>query len=117
MEGGRPPKGLAALCKRRQFRYSTVMFYRLLFSVAGLVAAVFGFFFFAGIADDSVGPNNILLWAVILGVIATILIAAARLRARGQTLPATVLLMLLAVPGMLALLVIVVIVIAQPRWN
>ena len=94
-----------------------MILYRILLTIAGLVAAGFAFFFVWGLADGTVSADNMLLWLVIIGVCAGVLIAATQLRAKGQNLAANLVLLILALPGLFALLFFLTLIILQPRWN
>jgi len=94
-----------------------MIFYRLLFGVAGLVGALFLFFFLWGLSDGTVSAYNMLLWLMILGGIGAILGFAMKLKAGANLLAACILLCVLALPGLLAGLFLLVVIVAQPRWN
>ena len=94
-----------------------MIFYRIALTMAGLVAAIVIFFFAWGVSDGTVSGDNIVLWLMILGVVGGVLWAALSLRARGQTLAAGLVLLVLAVPGGFAGLFILAALILQPRWN
>ena len=93
------------------------MLFRILWAIDALVAAVFVVFFFIGIADGSVSSFNIGLWVVILGGLAGVLWGSIALRKAGKPGPATALVAVLAVPGVLAGLFLVLVLVLQPRWN
>jgi len=81
------------------------------------IAAVFVFFFLWGLADGSVSSFNIALWLGILAALAVVVIGSLALRASGRLKVAVLLLLGLAIPGALAALFFITILIAQPRWN
>jgi hypothetical protein len=82
-----------------------------------LIAAVFVFFLFWGLADGSVSSFNIALWLAILAGLAGVLAGSRALKARGRAGPALGLVLILGIPGMLGVLFFLAIVILQPRWN
>jgi hypothetical protein len=82
-----------------------------------LIALVFVGFFVVGLADGSVSSFNIVLWLAILAGLGLVTVGGLLLRRAGQTLMAVVLLLLLALPGLLAVVFFLVVLIAQPRWN
>jgi hypothetical protein len=88
-----------------------------LWAVDAVVAAVFVYFFALGIADGSVSAYNIVLWLMILLGLAVVLGGGPLLRAKVHPLAGLALVALLAVPGLLAALLLLVLLIAQPRWN
>ncbi|HEV2866396.1 MAG TPA: osmoprotectant transporter permease [Allosphingosinicella sp.] len=94
-----------------------MILYRLLLGIAGSVAAIVIFFFAWGVSDGTVSADNIVLWLMILGVVAAVLWGALSLKARGQTLAASLVLLVLALPGGFAGLFILAALILQPRWN
>ena len=93
------------------------MVYRLLLILDVLVAAVAVGFFFWGLSDGSIGPDNILLWLVLLAMTAGLFFGATRLRAKGQNAAAVAMLIILALPAFLFALLAIVVVVAQPRWH
>jgi hypothetical protein len=82
-----------------------------------VIALVTVGFFFVGLADGSVSSFNIRLWVVILGALALVMLGSLRLRTAGRLGPATVLLLVLAAPGLCFVLFFAVVLIANPRWN
>ena len=91
---------------------------RTLLGIGLLVAIVVVYFFVVGLADGSVSSFNMSLW---LGLLAAVAAAVGGggwvLNANGQRGLAITLLSILAVPGVLYALFVLLIVIAQPRWN
>jgi len=85
--------------------------------IDAIVAAIFVWFFFVGLADGSVSSFNIELWIGILMAIAGILGGALWLRSTGRPGLAVPLLLVLAVPSVLYALFILMAVILNPRWN
>ena len=86
-------------------------------SIDAIVAAVFVVFFLVGIADGSVSEFNIVLWLAILTVLAGVLGGTLWLRKYGNGTIATLFAWLLAVPGLLAGVFLLLVLILQPRWN
>ena len=86
-------------------------------AIAATVTGIAICFFLAGLADGSVSSFNIVLWMLTLlgtlGVTAGSLI----LKKRGRPGLGALLALVLAVPGLLAGLFLVLILITQPRWN
>ncbi len=91
--------------------------YRVLLGIALLVAAAILFFFLWGLSDGSVSASNIALWLAMLAAGTAALVGAAKLRSRGHLLVASLLLLVLALPGILFGLVVIVLIIAQPTWH
>jgi hypothetical protein len=89
----------------------------ILWGFDALIAAIFLFFFFWGLADGSVSSFNIVLWLGILAGLAAVLGGSLKLRSKGHAGPALGLLMILAIPGVLGLLFFLAVLILQPRWN
>jgi hypothetical protein len=94
-----------------------MMIYRLFLAVASAVLAVAVYFFAIGIADGSVSSFNILLWLVMLVCLGSIVAGGYGLNAHGRRKTATALLAVLAVPGILAAIFILALIVFQPRWN
>ncbi len=86
-------------------------------SVAALVAAVVLYFFVAGVADGSVSSSNILLWMGILAVVTAVIGGSLWLRFAGRPVLGMLLTLVLAGPGLLAALFMLVVLITNPRWN
>ena len=93
------------------------MIYRLLLALDILVAAAVVGFFLWGLSDGSIGPDNILLWLVLLAMTGGLFFGAVRLRAKGQNAAAIAMLVILALPAFLFAMLMAVVLIAQPRWN
>jgi hypothetical protein len=82
-----------------------------------LTSAVFGVFFLIGIADGSVSSFNLVLWLALLAAMGLSLWAGLALRAKGKFGPAVAALAFTAIPGIAAGLFILILLVAQPRWN
>ena len=91
--------------------------FRILWWFDALIAAVFLFFFFWGLADGTVSAFNIVLWLAILTCLAGILGGSRALRSKGHRRPAMGLLLILAIPGILGLIFFLAVAILHPRWN
>lgn len=94
-----------------------MMAYRLFLTVAAAVLAVAVYFFAIGIADGSVSSFNILLWLIVLVCLGCIVAGGYGLNANGQRRTATALLAVLAVPGIVAAIFILALIVFQPNWN
>jgi hypothetical protein len=93
------------------------MFFRLLWAFDLLVAAVVIFFFVWGLADGSVSSFNIVLWLGVLAVVGGVVVGGRALQRAGQTAVATLLLLVIAIPGLGFTLFLLMVLILQPRWN
>jgi hypothetical protein len=91
--------------------------FRILFAVDTAVALVAFYFFVIGIADGSVSSFNITMWLGLLGGISAVLATGIALYARGRRGAACAVLAILGVPGILAGLFVLSLIILQPRWN
>lgn len=91
--------------------------FRILFAVSTAVALVAFYFFVIGIADGSVSSFNITMWLALLGGIAAVTAVGLALNARGRRTAACAVLSILAVPGLLAALFVLSLIVMQPRWN
>jgi len=88
-----------------------------LWGIDAVIAAVILYFFFVGLADGSVSMFNIGLWIAILAALSAVIGGSLWLRSTGQRGPATIVLLILAVPGILFALYFIVLLISNPRWN
>ena len=93
------------------------MLVRTLLGIDVLVALVVVYFFIIGLADGSVSSFNMSLWLGLLAVVAAVVGGGWILDANGKRGAAIAVLLILAVPGVLYALFILLIVVAQPRWN
>jgi hypothetical protein len=91
--------------------------YLVTFVIAALVAAVVVAFFLIGLVDGSVSSFNITLWLGLLAAVGVVLLAAARLRSKGRTRSAIAVLSLLALPGLLYAMFILLVIGSGARWN
>ena len=93
------------------------MLVRTLLGIDLLVALGIAYFFVIGLADGSVSSFNMSLWLGLLAAVATAVGGGRLLNANGRRGAAVAVLSILAVPGVLYGLFVLLIVIAQPRWN
>jgi hypothetical protein len=93
------------------------VFFPLLFAFDGLIAAVFVYFFAAGLADGSVSSFNLGLWLGILAANFAVLGAAVFLKAKGYSKAAIAVLLVPAFPALCFALFLLAVLILQPRWN
>jgi hypothetical protein len=91
--------------------------FRIVWGFDALIAAIFVFFFFWGLADGTVSSFNIVLWLAILAGLAGVLGGSLWLRKKGRTREAAALLLILAIPGVLGLVFFLALIILHPRWN
>jgi hypothetical protein len=70
-----------------------------------------------GLGDGTVSARNIGLWLLILAGVAAVVGGGLRLRSKGRQRLGLALLMVLAVPGFLYVLFLLVVLIGRPRWN
>lgn len=93
------------------------MTFWIFWGIDAVIAAIFVLFFIIGLTDGSVSSFNIVLWLGILVTLGGVLWGGYALRAAGQTGVAFCLVLLLAVPGMLAGLFFLALIVLNPRWN
>ncbi|MBI4911478.1 MAG: osmoprotectant transporter permease [Acidobacteria bacterium] len=82
-----------------------------------VVAAVGLGFFLAGLADRSVSSFNAPLWAALLVFLAGVLGGSLLLRSAGHPSVATGLLLVLALPALLGGILLLLMILLNPRWN
>ena len=85
--------------------------------IDAVIAAIFLYFFAAGLADGTVSSFNIVLWLGVLAALGGVLGGSSWLRNAGHQRIARLVLLSLAIPGFLVALFFLVLIIAQPRWN
>jgi hypothetical protein len=85
--------------------------------IALIVTALFLYFFVIGLADGSVSSFNIALWMVILLGVASVTGGSLLLKNSGRPGLAILLALVLAVPGLLALIFLLAVLITTTRWN
>lgn len=92
-------------------------FFWILWGFDAIIALVVLYFFFVGLADGSVSSFNMGLWLTLLAVVAIVLWGSLWLKSHGRIGFAKGVLSILAVPGFLYLLFLLVVLIGKPRWN
>jgi uncharacterized protein (DUF983 family) len=86
-------------------------------SLAALVDAVVVGFFAIGLADGSVSSFNLALWVVLLAFTSAVTGGSLLLKKLGRPGLGALLALVLAVPGLLAGLLLLVVLLTHPRWN
>lgn len=94
-----------------------MIFFRILWGIDAVVALVVVYFFFVGIGDGSVSSFNMGLWLLILSVLAIVLGGSLWLRRKQQPVLANLLLLVVAVPGVLYGLFVLLLVVTNPHWQ
>jgi hypothetical protein len=82
-----------------------------------LIALVALYFFFVGLADGSVSSFNGGLWLMILLALGAVVGGSLWLRSAGRRRTAMSLMLILAVPGLLAALFFLIVIVAAPNWH
>jgi len=85
--------------------------------IAAIVTGIFVFFFFVGLADGTVSSFNFALWTGILAAVLGVTGGSLWLRKANHPVLATVVAMVLGLPGLLAALFFLILLISHPRWN
>ncbi|MDX2246992.1 MAG: osmoprotectant transporter permease [Bacteroidia bacterium] len=91
--------------------------YWVLFGIATIVAIVAVYFFIIGLLDGTVSSRNMLMWLGLLSVVMGVIFGGLWLKSSGNLVAAKILLCVLAVPGIIAGLFILIAIIGKPRWN
>jgi len=89
----------------------------ILWGIDLVIAAVVLFFFLWGLSDGTVSAFNIGLWLVLLLGVGIVVVGGFQLHARGFRGFARALVLVLAIPGLLYALFLLVVMIGHPRWN
>ena len=87
------------------------------FSIDALIGAIAIIFFFIGLIDGSVSSFNIEIWIIIFVVLAAIIFGSLGMKSLGYPLLATILLLVLAVPGLLSGLFLFLLIVTDASWN
>jgi len=91
--------------------------FRILWVFDAIIACIVVYFFTVGLVDGSVSAFNIELWLGILAGLAVVLGGSLWISGKGNPVGANFLLLVLAVPGLIYGLFILLVIITQPRWN
>ena len=94
-----------------------MILFRTLFAIDATIALIVFYFFVESLRDGSVSSFNIVMWLALLGGIAAILTLGLLLNAKGHRRAANGVLLILALPGFLFGLLMLSLIILQPRWN
>ena len=89
----------------------------ILWGFDALIALVVLYFFFTGLADGSVSSFNMGLWLIILLGLTAIMGGSLCLFAAGRSGLALMVLLLLAIPGVLYVLFLILLITTSSRWN
>ena len=85
--------------------------------IDALICTIVVVFFLLGLANGSVSSFNIGLWIAILAVLAVIIAGSLWLKAAGYPGFGTILLLVLAIPGILYGLFIFLVAVTKTPWN
>lgn len=91
--------------------------YRLFAGIAAAVVLVVLGFFLAGLADGTVSSRNMGIWLALVGGVSAVMTGGLVLGVRGKRGAAIAVLAILAIPGFVAGLLILALIVFQPRWN
>ncbi len=89
----------------------------IVWGIDALICAITAVFFLLGIADGSVSSFNIGLWIAIWAVLGVILGGGFGLKRLGYPVLGTLLLLVLAIPGLLSGLFLFLFVVTGSTWN
>ena len=92
-------------------------FFWILWGIDAVIALIFIYFFFEGLSDGTVSSFNAGLWVLLLAGLGAVLIGGYWLHTHQHEVGAKVLVSLLAVPGVLAGLFFLILILTNPRWN
>jgi hypothetical protein len=85
--------------------------------IDALVTLVVVGFFLIGLGDGSVSSFNIGIWLVMLAGVGGVTGGSFALRSAGKRIPALILALALAIPGVLVGLFFLILILGNPRWN
>ena len=88
-----------------------------LWAVDALVALIFVVFFLIGLVDGSVSSFNMVLWLSILFILGSTLLGSYHLRMAGFRIWALLVVLVVAIPGLLAGIFFLAVLMTQTSWN
>jgi hypothetical protein len=91
--------------------------FRMLLGIDAIICAIIVVFFFIGMVSGSVSSYNIGLWIAILAALAVIFGVSLWLKMLGYTVFGTLLLLVIAIPGLLYGLFIFLTIVTKTSWN
>jgi hypothetical protein len=94
-----------------------LILFGILCGIDALIAATVLVFFFWGLADGSVSAFNIHLWLAMLAGVAAVIGGGIVLRAQGQGHRASAVLAVLAAPGLLCGLLLLLVLVLRPDFR
>jgi len=89
----------------------------ILWTFNALMALIPVYFFFVGLGDGTVSSNNMGIWLLLLLVVAVVIGGSLWLRSANQINLAKGLLIVAAIPGVIAIIFFAIVLIGKPRWN
>ena len=89
----------------------------LFWGMDALICPIVVIFFSLGLANGSVSSFNVGIWIAILVALAVILADGLWLKAAGHPILGTLLLLILAIPGLLYGLFLFLVAVTKTRWN
>ena len=81
------------------------------------ICTIVAIFFLLGLANGSVSSFNIVLWIAIWATLAVVIAGSLWLKAAGRPVLGTLLLLVLAIPGLLYGLFLLLFVVTKTSWN
>ncbi len=92
-------------------------YFWVLWSFDALIALVIVYFLIIGLSDGSVSSQNIRLWLLIMAGLVVILGGSLWLKSCDKMAMAKTLLYVLAIPGLVYALFLLLMIFGKPRWN
>jgi hypothetical protein len=99
-----------------KYRNRMTLFW-IFWGIDAIVASIVLYFFFIGLADGTVSTVNGHLWLGMLAALAAILGGSLWLKSHDLLGYAKILAGILAIPGIIAGIFLLIILIAKPKWN
>jgi len=75
------------------------------------------YFFMLGLSDGSVDADNMGIWMILLAVVALVLGGTYWLKTRNQMMAAKVVLIIAAIPSIIAIIFMAIAIFGDVRWN
>jgi hypothetical protein len=92
-------------------------FFWILWGIDAVLSLIVLYFFFVGLVDGSVSSFNMGLWLLILLGVGAVMLGSLWLKSNQYLIVSKIVLSIMALPGVLYGLFILILLLTNPRWN